>query len=112
MQVRFMPPLDEKVLELARKYDFTPDEVVSIGVALAKVILEAKEQDKENRVIVVSPKGEELAEFKEPEPRAIRAMAERYVQSVSNGEPVTSVSKLVAKLERERDESGEKPRSL
>ena len=111
MQIRLVPPLDEKVLELAHKYDYAPAEVLSMGVALAKALLEAKDQDKDNRVIVVAPNGEELAEFKVPEPRIIRSTAQKYVNSVSSGERVISVSELVKKLERERDESGQKPHS-
>jgi hypothetical protein len=101
MKFRLDSDLTEKVLSLTSEYGYAPDEVISIGIALATVLL--KERRLGNRVIVVTPHGDTVAEFKEMEPKAIHEIAKEYVRSVCPEKTETSAAVLVAKLERERD---------
>jgi hypothetical protein len=104
MKIKLDTDLSEKVLSLTSEYGYAPDEIISVGIALATVLL--KEKRLGNRVVVVAPQGDTMAEFKEVEPKAIHEMAKEYVQSVCPECPEmdgTSATLLVAKLERERD---------
>jgi hypothetical protein len=101
MKIKLDSNLTDKVLSLTNEYSYTPDEIISIGIALASVLL--KERQLSNRVIVVDPRGETVGEFKEVEPRAIHDMAKQYVQSICPEAAETSASLIVARLERERD---------
>jgi hypothetical protein len=101
MKVNLHSDLSEKVLAIARDYNYAPAEVISIGVALVNVLL--REKSLGNRVVVVSPEGDKVSEFREPEPKAIYEMAKAYLESVCPGLPNASVSLVVARLERERD---------
>ena len=104
MKVTLHPDLAEKVLILTHEYSYAPDEIISIGIALATVVL--KERRLGNQVVVMDPDGYPVAEFKEIEPKAIREIAEKYVNSVCAGMPEGSAALLVARLERERDALG------
>jgi hypothetical protein len=89
------------VLSLTNEYSYTPDEIISIGIALATVLL--KERRMGNQVFVVAPHGDTVAEFKEVAPKAIHEIAKEYVRSICPEMAETSATLLVAKLERERD---------
>jgi hypothetical protein len=84
-----------------QRFHYSPDEVISMGIALAGVLLQEKALG--NQVVVVAPNGNKVAEFKEVEPRAIHDMAKEYIQSICPGMAEASATLLVAKLERERD---------
>ena len=101
MKIRLNARLTEQVLALTNDYHYSPDEVISMGVALASVLLQEKALG--NQVVVVAPSGHTVAEFKEVEPRAIYDVAKQYIQSVCPGMSQTPATLLVAKLERERD---------
>jgi hypothetical protein len=101
MKIRLDSDLSEKVLSLTSEYGYTPDEIISIGIALATVLLQEKRLG--NHVMVVAPHGDTVAEFKEVEPKAIHEIAKEYVQSVCSETTEISPALLVAKLERERD---------
>jgi hypothetical protein len=101
MKIRLNPHLTEQVLALTNDYHYSPDEVISMGIALASVLLQEKALG--NQVIVVAPNGHTVAEFKEVEPRAIHDVAKEYIQSVCPGMSQAPATLLVAKLERERD---------
>jgi hypothetical protein len=104
MYLKLQPNLSEDVLALTNEYGYTPGEIISIGIALATVLL--KERREGNRVVVVAPEGERLAEFQEVEPKAIYELAKEYVQSICPEMAEASPTVLVAKLEQERDQEG------
>jgi hypothetical protein len=101
MKIRLNAHLTEQVLALTNDYHYSPDELISMGIALASVLLQEKALG--NQVVVVAPNGHTVAEFKETEPRAIHDVAKEYIQSVCPGMSQASATLLVAKLERERD---------
>jgi hypothetical protein len=101
MKIKLHPDLTEKVLTLTREYSYAPEEIISIGIALASVLL--RERKLGNQVVVVAPNGDRVAEFTEIEPKVISEMVERYVESVYAGIAEESAALLVARLERERD---------
>jgi hypothetical protein len=101
MKIKLTPDLAEKVLSLTNEYGYAPEEVISIGIALAAVLLEERRFG--NRVVVVAPHGDTVAEFKEAEPKAIHEIAKEYIRSVCPDATETSAALLVARLERERD---------
>jgi hypothetical protein len=101
MKIKFDSGLTEKVLSLTNEYGYSPDEIISIGVALATVLLREKRLG--NKVVVVAPHGDTVAEFKEVEPRAIHELAKEYIRSICPEMTETSATLVVARLERERD---------
>ena len=101
MKIRLNSHLTEQVLALTNEYHYSPDEVISMGIALASVLLQEKALG--NQVVVVAPNGLTVAEFKEVEPRAIHDVASEYIQSICPGMSQAPATLLVAKLERERD---------
>jgi hypothetical protein len=101
MKIRLNSNLTEQVLAITNDYHYSPDEVISMGIALASVLLQEKAQG--NQVVVVAPNGHRVAEYKELEPRAIHDVAKEYIQSVCPGMSQAPATLLVAKLERERD---------
>jgi hypothetical protein len=101
MKIKLNAHLTEQVLALTNDYHYSPDELISMGIALAGVLLQEKALG--NQVVVIAPNGSKIAEFKEVEPRAIHDMAKEYVQSVCPGMTQAPATLLVAKLERERD---------
>jgi hypothetical protein len=101
MKIKLHPDLTEKVLTLTGEYSYAPEEIISIGIALASVLL--RERKLGNQVVVVAPNGDRVAEFTEIEPKVISEMVERYVESVYAGIAEESAALLVARLERERD---------
>jgi hypothetical protein len=101
MKFKLTPDLTDKVLSLTHEYGYAPDEIISIGIALAAVLLDERRLG--NRVVVVAPHGDTVAEFKEAEPKAIHEIAKEYIQSICPEAGETSAALLVARLERERD---------
>ena len=101
MKLNLSRDLTEKVLSLTREYSYAPEEVISIGIALTSVLL--KERALGNRVVVVAPDGDQVAEFTEIAPRALDSIAEKYIESVYDGITGESAAVLVARLERARD---------
>jgi hypothetical protein len=101
MKIKLNANLTEQVLALTNDYHYSPDELISMGIALAGVLLQEKALG--NQVVVVAPNGNKVAEFKEVEPRAIHDMAKEYIQSICPGMSQAPATLLVAKLERERD---------
>ena len=101
MKIKLHSNLTEKVLALTHGHGYAPDEIISIGIALATVLLDERRLG--NQVVVVDPNGEQVAEFKEVEPRAVHEVVEKYVGSIYAGMADDSVALLVARLERERD---------
>jgi hypothetical protein len=101
MKIKLDSDLTEKILSLTNEHSYTPDEIISIGIALATVLL--KERRLGNRVMVIDPDGDTVAEFKEVEPKAIHEIAKQYLRSVCPEAAETSATLLVARLERERD---------
>jgi hypothetical protein len=101
MKIKLNANLTEQVLALTNDYHYSPDELISMGIALAGVLLQEKALG--NQVVVVAPNGNKVAEFKEVEPRAIHDMAKEYIQSICPGMTQAPATLLVAKLERERD---------
>jgi hypothetical protein len=101
MKIKLVPDLTEKVMSLTNDYGYAPDEVISIGIALATVLLEERRLG--NRVVVITPNGDTVAEFKEAEPKAIHEIAKEYIQSICPEAADMSAALLVARLERERD---------
>ena len=100
MKLKLEPDLAADVLALTNEYGYVPDEIISIGIALATVLL--KERAAGNRVVVITPSGELASEFREVEPKAIYHLVKSYVESVSLGTEA-SAAQLVARLESERD---------
>ncbi len=80
MKIRLNSNLTEQVLALTNDFHYSPDEVISMGIALASVLLQEKALG--NQVVVVTPNGNKVAEFKEVEPKAIHDMAKEYIQSI------------------------------
>ena len=101
MKIKLNAHLTEQVLALTNDYHYSPDELISMGIALAGVLLQEKALG--NQVVVIAPNGSKIAEFKEVEPRAIHDVAKEYIQSVCPGMSQAPATLLVAKLERERD---------
>jgi hypothetical protein len=101
MKIRLNSNLTEQVLALTNDFHYSPDEVISMGIALASVLLQEKALG--NQVVVVTPNGNKVAEFKEVEPKAIHDMAKEYIQSICPDMAEAPATLLVAKLERERD---------
>jgi hypothetical protein len=101
MKIRLNAHLTEQVLALTNDYHYSPEELISMGIALASVLLQEKALG--NQVVVVAPNGRTVAEFKEVEPRAIHDVAKEYIQSVCPGMSQAPATLVVAKLERERD---------
>jgi hypothetical protein len=101
MKLNLSPDLAEKLLSLTREFSYSPEEVISIGIALTSLLL--KERGRGNQVVIVDPNGDEVAEFKEVAPQALDSIAEKYVESVYDGVPEKSAADLVARLERARD---------
>jgi hypothetical protein len=101
MKIKLHPDLVEKVLSLTNEHGYTPDEIISIGIALATVLL--KERRLGNRVVVVGPNGDRVGEFQPVEPKAVHEIVKRYVRSVCPEMGEAPAALLVAKLERERD---------
>jgi hypothetical protein len=101
MKIRLNSNLTEQVLALTNEYHYSPDELISMGIALASVLLQEKALG--NKVVVVAPNGSRVAEFKEVEPKAIHDMAKGYIQSICPDMAEAPATLLVAKLERERD---------
>jgi hypothetical protein len=101
MKLNLSSDLADKVLSLTREYSYTPEEVISIGIALTNVLL--KQRALGNQVVIVAPDGDQVAEFTEVAPQAIDSIAEKYVESVYDGTTEESSAELVARLEKERD---------
>ncbi len=101
MKINLHSNLSERVLALTREHGYAPDEIISIGIALAALLL--KQRRLGNQVIVVDPNGDQVAEFQEVEPRAVDEVAKKYIGSVCAGIVEDSAALLVARLERERD---------
>ena len=104
MKLKLEPDLTADVLALTGEYGYVPDEIISIGIALATVLL--KERGLGNRVVVITPTGDLVSEFREVEPKAIYQVVKQYVDGLSAGPEETSPAHLVARLERERDLDG------
>ena len=101
MKLKLSLDLAEKVLSLTREYSYTPEEVISIGIALTNVLL--KERALGNQVVIVAPDGHQVAEFTEVAPQALDTIAEKYIESVYDGISEESAAVLVARLESVRD---------
>jgi hypothetical protein len=101
MKVDISNDLTEKVLALTRDYSYTPEEVISIGIALTSVLL--KQHGAGNQLVVIGPNGDQLGEFTEIAPRALDSIVEKYVESVDDGIAEGSAAALVARLEKARD---------
>jgi hypothetical protein len=101
MKIELHSNLTEKVLALTQEHGYAPDEVISIGIALATVLLEERRLG--NQIVVVDSNGNHLAEFKEVEPKAIHEVVQRYEESLWPEMAEGSAALLVARLERERD---------
>jgi hypothetical protein len=101
MKVNIDNDLAEKMLALTREYRYTPEEVISIGIALTTVLL--KERGAGNQVVIIDPNGDQVAEFTEIAPQALDAIVENYIESVSDGIADESAAALVVRLERARD---------
>ncbi len=101
MKIKLTSDLTEQVLYLTHEYGYAPDEILSMGITLAAVLLEERRLG--NSVLVVAPNGDTVAEFKEVEPKAVHQIAKEYVQSICPEATETSAALLVARLERERD---------
>ena len=111
MKLKLEPDLTADVLALTEEYGYVPDEIISIGIALATVLL--KERREGNRVVVVTPVGDLVSEFREVEPKAIYQVVKSYLDSIcpdpAESESQTSAAHLVARLERERDLRDRRP---
>jgi len=101
MKINLQPDLAEQVLTLTQEFGYAPGEIISIGIALAGVLL--KEKKVGNQVMVLNPDGQPLAEFLETEPQAIRDMAREYLESICPEMAGAPPALLVARLEHERD---------
>lgn len=101
MKINLHADLVEDVLSLTNEYSYTPGEIISIGIALATVLLREKRLG--NRVVVVNPEGQRVGEFHEVEPKAIHEMAKEYIRSICPDMAEAPVNLLVARLEHERD---------
>ena len=83
MKLNLSRDLTEKVLSLTREYSYTPEEVISIGIAFTNVLL--KERALGNQVVIVAPDGDQVAEFTEVAPQAVDSIAKKYIESVYDG---------------------------
>jgi hypothetical protein len=101
MKIKLPSTLTEEVLALTREHGYMPEEIIGIGIALASVLL--KERRLGNQVVIVTPNGTRVAEFREAEPKAVHDLAKEYVQSICPEMSGVSAALLVARLERERD---------
>jgi hypothetical protein len=101
MKISLDSDLVEDVLALTHEYGYTPGEIISIGIALATVLLREKRLG--NRVVVVDPEQRRVGEFHEVEPKAIHEMAREYIRSICPEMAEAPANLLVAKLEHERD---------
>ena len=101
MKINLHSDLVEDVLALTNQYGYTPGEIISIGIALATVLLREKRLG--NQVVVVDPEGRRVGEFHEVEPKAIQEMAKEYIQSICPEMTEAPANLLVARLEQERD---------
>lgn len=104
MKIKLHSNLAEKVLALTHEHGYSPDEVISIGIALATVLLEERRLG--NKIVVVDSDGNQSAEFKQVEPKAIHEMVQRYEESLWPEVAEGSAALLVARLEGERDAEG------
>jgi hypothetical protein len=104
MKINLDSDLGEDVLGLTNQYGYTPGEIISIGIALATVLLREKRLG--NQVVVVDLEGRKVGEFHEVEPKAIREMARGYIQSICPEMAEAPANLLVARLEHERDMEG------
>jgi hypothetical protein len=104
MKIKLQSDLTEQVLALTNEYGYTPSEIISIGIALANVLLQERRLG--NQVVVVDPDGDRVGEFQEIEPKAVQAMVKEYVESICPEMLEASAALLVARLERERDLEG------
>ncbi len=101
MKINLHTDLVEDVLALTNQYGYTPGEIISIGIALATVLLREKRLG--NQVVVVDPQGGKVGEFHEVEPKAIHEMAKEYIQSICPEMAEAPANLLVARLEQQRD---------
>ena len=101
MKIKLHPDLAEKVLALTNEFGYAPEEIISIGIALAAVLLNERRHG--NRVLVVNPLGSKVAEFQEVEPKAVHEIAKQYLTSLCSEMAEISPSLLVARLESQRD---------
>ena len=101
MNIKLLPDLEKDVHALTADHGYSPEEIISIGVAMANVLL--REMRLGNSVVVVDSDHYELAKFKYPEPKAVREVVAHYLNSLQAGREVSPAT-LVARLERERDE--------
>jgi hypothetical protein len=101
MKIKLHSSLTEEVLALTREHGYTPEEIISIGIALASVLL--RERRLGNQVVIVAPNGERVGEFKEVEPKAVHDLVKEYVENICPEMSGVSAAVLVARLERERD---------
>jgi hypothetical protein len=101
MKINLQSDLVDDVLSLTNEYNYTPGEIISIGIAMAKVVL--RERKLGNQILIVGPDGQKLGELREVEPRAIHEMAKQYIQSICPDMAEAPATLLVARLERERD---------
>jgi hypothetical protein len=104
MKINLHSDLVDDVLGLTNQYGYTPGEIISIGIALATVLLREKRLG--NQVVVVDPEGRKVGEFHEVEPKAIHEMAREYIQSICPEMAEAPANLLVARLEHERDMEG------
>jgi hypothetical protein len=104
MKISLHSDLVDDVLGLTNQYGYTPGEIISIGIALATVLLREKRLG--NQVVVVDPDGRRVGEFHEVEPKAIHEMAREYIQSICPEMAEAPANLLVARLEHERDMEG------
>jgi hypothetical protein len=101
MKINLHSDLVEDVLALTNQYGYTPGEIISIGIALATVLLREKRLG--NQVVVVDAEGRRVGEFHEVEPKAVHEMAKEYIQSICPEMAEAPANLLVARLEHERD---------
>jgi hypothetical protein len=104
MKINLHSDLVDDVLGLTNQYGYAPGEIISIGIALATVLLREKRLG--NQVVVVDSEGRKVGEFHEVEPKAIHEMAREYIQSICPEMAEAPANLLVARLEHERDMEG------
>jgi hypothetical protein len=73
--------LAAEVIELTAQYAYAPEEIISIGIAMATVVL--REKGLGHRVVVIDPEGNLISEFLTVMPKAIDDIAKRYVDGAS-----------------------------
>jgi hypothetical protein len=101
MNVILQPELAEQVLALTNEFGYTPAEIVSIGIALSRVLF--RERTLGNEVVVLNSEGRRVAEFVEAEPQVLQETVRNYVESICPDMEGAPAALLVAKLEQERD---------